>query len=57
MPRTTTLDCSGCPPLRALSFDVLGLIKGQLGGTSFSLLIEVFYAFIYFSFNFGSIFL
>ncbi|KAF3436842.1 hypothetical protein FNV43_RR19595 [Rhamnella rubrinervis] len=27
MPRTTTVDCAGCPPLRALSFDVLGLIK------------------------------
>ncbi|KAI4379595.1 hypothetical protein MLD38_005873 [Melastoma candidum] len=27
MPRTTTLECSGCPPLRALTFDVLGLIK------------------------------
>ncbi|KAL9324889.1 hypothetical protein ACSQ67_005534 [Phaseolus vulgaris] len=27
MPRTTTLECSGCPPLRALAFDALGLIK------------------------------
>ncbi|XP_027908473.1 WD repeat-containing protein 74 [Vigna unguiculata] len=27
MPRTTTLECSGCPPLRALTFDSLGLIK------------------------------
>ncbi|XP_020216764.1 WD repeat-containing protein 74 isoform X1 [Cajanus cajan] len=27
MPRTTTLECSGCPPLRALTFDALGLIK------------------------------
>ncbi|KAH9622242.1 hypothetical protein KSS87_021325 [Heliosperma pusillum] len=27
MPRTTTLECPGCPPLRALSFDVLGLVK------------------------------
>lgn len=27
MPRTTTLDTPGCPPLRALTFDVLGLIK------------------------------
>ncbi|GAA0163436.1 RNA processing factor [Lithospermum erythrorhizon] len=27
MPRTTTLECPGCPPLRALTFDVLGLIK------------------------------
>ncbi|KAH0988558.1 hypothetical protein GBA52_000041 [Prunus armeniaca] len=27
MPRTTTLDCPGCPPLRALTFDELGLIK------------------------------
>ncbi|GMJ14004.1 hypothetical protein like AT1G29320 [Hibiscus trionum] len=27
MPRTTTLDCPGCPPLRALTFDALGLIK------------------------------
>ncbi|TYJ99243.1 WD repeat-containing protein 74 [Cucumis melo var. makuwa] len=27
MPRTTTLDCPGCPPLRALTFDVLGLVK------------------------------
>uniref|UniRef100_A0A2P2KWU9 WD repeat-containing protein DDB_G0290555-like n=1 Tax=Rhizophora mucronata TaxID=61149 RepID=A0A2P2KWU9_RHIMU len=28
MPRTTTLECPGCPPLRALTFDALGLIKG-----------------------------
>lgn len=28
MPRTTTLECPGCPPLRALTFDELGLIKG-----------------------------
>lgn len=27
MPRTTTLETPGCPPLRALTFDVLGLIK------------------------------
>ncbi|XP_059442482.1 uncharacterized protein LOC132174813 [Corylus avellana] len=27
MPRTTTIECPGCPPLRALTFDVLGLIK------------------------------
>ncbi|ONI36423.1 hypothetical protein PRUPE_1G584300 [Prunus persica] len=27
MPRTSTLDCPGCPPLRALTFDELGLIK------------------------------
>ncbi|KAK4268007.1 hypothetical protein QN277_024715 [Acacia crassicarpa] len=27
MPRTTTVDCSGCPPFRALTFDALGLIK------------------------------
>ncbi|XP_022923633.1 WD repeat-containing protein 74-like [Cucurbita moschata] len=27
MPRTTKVDCPGCPPLRALMFDVLGLIK------------------------------
>ncbi|KAJ7961473.1 WD repeat-containing protein 74 [Quillaja saponaria] len=27
MPRTTTVECPGCPPLRALTFDVLGLIK------------------------------
>lgn len=27
MPRTTTLECPGCPPLRALTFDVLGLVK------------------------------
>ncbi|XP_009776214.1 uncharacterized protein [Nicotiana sylvestris] len=27
MPRTTTLECPGCPPLRALTFDILGLIK------------------------------
>uniref|UniRef100_A0A2P2KWW3 WD repeat-containing protein 74-like n=1 Tax=Rhizophora mucronata TaxID=61149 RepID=A0A2P2KWW3_RHIMU len=27
MPRTTTLECPGCPPLRALTFDALGLIK------------------------------
>ncbi|KAJ4712537.1 WD repeat-containing protein 74-like [Melia azedarach] len=39
MPRTTTLDCPGCPPLRALTFDSLGLIKvvearGEQGGVS-----------------------
>ncbi|KAF7836651.1 WD repeat-containing protein 74 [Senna tora] len=27
MPRTTTLDCPGCPPFRALTFDSLGLVK------------------------------
>ncbi|KAG2693913.1 hypothetical protein I3843_08G112600 [Carya illinoinensis] len=27
MPRTTTLECPGCPPLRAVTFDALGLIK------------------------------
>ncbi|XP_023520037.1 WD repeat-containing protein 74-like [Cucurbita pepo subsp. pepo] len=27
MPRTTKVDCPGCPRLRALTFDVLGLIK------------------------------
>ncbi|KAL4284328.1 hypothetical protein GQ457_16G031610 [Hibiscus cannabinus] len=27
MPRTTTVDCPGCPPLRALTLDALGLIK------------------------------
>ncbi|XP_050910264.1 LOW QUALITY PROTEIN: ribosome biogenesis protein NSA1 [Lathyrus oleraceus] len=27
MPRATTLECPGCPPLRALTFDTLGLIK------------------------------
>ncbi|KAG8638717.1 WD repeat-containing protein 74 isoform X2 [Manihot esculenta] len=27
MPRTTTVECAGCPPLRALTFDTLGLIK------------------------------
>ncbi|KAL1553343.1 WD repeat-containing protein 74-like [Salvia divinorum] len=27
MPRTTTVESSGCPPLRALTFDVLGLVK------------------------------
>ncbi|KAL5543969.1 hypothetical protein UlMin_007753 [Ulmus minor] len=27
MPRTTTLECPGCPPLRALTFDALGLVK------------------------------
>ncbi|XP_028793841.1 WD repeat-containing protein 74 [Neltuma alba] len=27
MPRTTTVDCPGCPPFRALTFDALGLIK------------------------------
>ncbi|KAK4741759.1 hypothetical protein SAY87_025347 [Trapa incisa] len=27
MPRTTTVESSGCPPIRALTFDVLGLIK------------------------------
>ncbi|GKV05442.1 hypothetical protein SLEP1_g17456 [Rubroshorea leprosula] len=37
MPRTTALECPGCPPLRALTFDALGLIKviearGKEGG-------------------------
>uniref|UniRef100_A0A803M862 glutathione transferase n=1 Tax=Chenopodium quinoa TaxID=63459 RepID=A0A803M862_CHEQI len=27
MPRTTTIECPGCAPLRALTFDVLGLVK------------------------------
>ncbi|TYH35837.1 hypothetical protein ES332_D13G221600v1 [Gossypium tomentosum] len=27
MPCTTTVDCPGCPPRRALTFDALGLIK------------------------------
>ncbi|KAI3686385.1 hypothetical protein L1987_80060 [Smallanthus sonchifolius] len=27
MPRTTTVESPGCPPLRAITFDVLGLIK------------------------------
>ncbi|GMH07880.1 hypothetical protein Nepgr_009720 [Nepenthes gracilis] len=27
MPRTTTVECPGCPPLRALTFDSLGLVK------------------------------
>ncbi|XP_022736887.1 WD repeat-containing protein 74-like [Durio zibethinus] len=27
MPRTTTVECPGCPPFRALTFDALGLIK------------------------------
>lgn len=35
MPRTTTLDCPGCPPLRALTFDVLGLVKGNGGNLNF----------------------
>ncbi|XP_044486699.1 WD repeat-containing protein 74 [Mangifera indica] len=39
MPRATTLDCPGCPPLRALTFDSLGLIKviearGEQGGVA-----------------------
>ena len=29
MPRTTAVECPGCPPLRALSFDILGLVKGM----------------------------
>lgn len=37
MPRTTTLECPGCPSLRAITFDALGLIKvieanGNQGG-------------------------
>ncbi|KAH7561161.1 hypothetical protein ACOSP7_016240 [Xanthoceras sorbifolium] len=37
MPRTTTLECPGCPPVRAITFDALGLIKvvearGERGG-------------------------
>ncbi|PON43628.1 Guanine nucleotide-binding protein, beta subunit [Parasponia andersonii] len=37
MPRTSALECPGCPPLRALTFDVLGLVKviegrGKQGG-------------------------
>ncbi|KAJ0973088.1 hypothetical protein J5N97_021047 [Dioscorea zingiberensis] len=27
MPRTTTVECPGCPPIRALTTDVLGLVK------------------------------
>ncbi|XP_047308189.1 WD repeat-containing protein 74 [Impatiens glandulifera] len=27
MPRTTTIECPGCPPIRTLTFDSLGLIK------------------------------
>ncbi|MCL7037734.1 hypothetical protein MKW94_026016 [Papaver nudicaule] len=27
MPRTTTVELPGCPPIRALTFDILGLIK------------------------------
>ncbi|XP_057970367.1 uncharacterized protein LOC131159456 isoform X1 [Malania oleifera] len=27
MPRTTKVECPGCPPIRALTFDVLGFIK------------------------------
>ncbi|KAG5537141.1 hypothetical protein RHGRI_024542 [Rhododendron griersonianum] len=27
MPRTTKVECPGCPPIRALTFDVLGLVK------------------------------
>ncbi|KAK4410778.1 WD repeat-containing protein 74 [Sesamum angolense] len=40
MPRTTTVESPGCPPLRALTFDVLGLVKvieasdGQNGGAA-----------------------
>ncbi|XP_030530148.1 WD repeat-containing protein 74 isoform X4 [Rhodamnia argentea] len=37
MPRTTTVESPGCPPFRALTFDVLGLVKvvearGKQGG-------------------------
>ncbi|OVA15393.1 WD40 repeat [Macleaya cordata] len=35
MPRTIAVECPGCPPIRALTFDVLGLIKvieGRGGG-------------------------
>ncbi|XWS60298.1 hypothetical protein CRYUN_Cryun07bG0024300 [Craigia yunnanensis] len=39
MPRTTTVECLGCPPFRALTFDALGLIKviearGKEGGVA-----------------------
>lgn len=27
MPRTSAVECPGCPPVRALTFDVLGLVK------------------------------
>ncbi|KAF8408391.1 hypothetical protein HHK36_007541 [Tetracentron sinense] len=27
MPRTSAVECPGCPPIRALAFDVLGLVK------------------------------
>ncbi|XP_043713463.1 WD repeat-containing protein 74 [Telopea speciosissima] len=27
MPRTSAVECPGCPPIRALTFDVLGLVK------------------------------
>jgi hypothetical protein len=29
MPRTTVVESSGCPPLRALTTDILGLVKGS----------------------------
>lgn len=29
MPRTSVVESPGCPPIRALAFDVLGLIKGN----------------------------
>ncbi|KAL5750728.1 hypothetical protein ACOSP7_025331 [Xanthoceras sorbifolium] len=37
MPRTSRVECPGCPPVRALTFDALGLIKviearGEQGG-------------------------
>ncbi|KAI3673596.1 hypothetical protein L6452_39719 [Arctium lappa] len=39
MPRATTVESDGCPPLRALTFDVLGLVKvtetrSQQGGVA-----------------------
>lgn len=29
MPRTTVVESPGCPPLRALTTDILGLVKGS----------------------------
>jgi ribosome biogenesis protein NSA1 len=50
MPRTTTLECPGCPPLRALTFDTLGLIKGTF--LSFSYFIPFLFAYHFFSYSF-----
>lgn len=50
MPRTTTIECPGCPSLRALTFDTLGLIKGD----EFLHTLFLFHRFYHFAFAYFS---